>query len=220
MLGSGKIKLKEKLLDSNQDNDDQFIFYNTEKKFQQQIEIQAILNSNNSYKVLVIIDQKSPIDYLCMKIAEQMEKFPEYTNLEGLKATNLTKKGEKGILKIPSSGDIREHLNDGDIIYCDLTTRECWVKTTIRMNSLYSRLTINLDLKFKLTTFFKKLKFLLIKLGLNFWVDYAKGQEDNFHYIFTQAKFKTLKSKNNIEFNVNDLNRQDNFESKKLLELI
>ena len=111
MLGGKKPKLNEKLIDKQSQQEaenEQFIFYNdfqNEKKFQQQIEIQAILNSNNAYKVMVIIDQKSTINYLCKKIAEQMEKFQEYTNLEGLKAINLTKKTEKGVIKIPSSGE-------------------------------------------------------------------------------------------------------------------
>lgn len=178
-----------------------------EKKFQQQIEIQAILNSNNSTKVIVIIDKKSTLDYLSMKIAEQMEKFHDYSNLEGLKAVNLTKKVEKGIVKIPSSGEIKDYINDGDILYCDLVTQEYWVKTIIKLNSNTYKLTITLDIKFSLETILTKLKFLLLKLGINFWMDNAREQNDICHYIFTTAKFKTLKSPNNMEFNVSDLNK-------------
>jgi hypothetical protein len=217
MIGR-KPKLKEKLIEKNSNEaDEQFIFFDfqKEKKFQQQIEIQAILNSNNSYKVMVIVDGKSTLDYLCMKIAEQMEKFHEYTNLEGLKAINLTKKAEKGVIKIPSSGELKDYLTGGDIIYCDLTTQEYWVKTNIKIFSSYSKMIINLDLKFRLETIFKKLKFLLIKLGTNFWIDYTKGKKDSFHYTFVNAKFKTMKSKNNFELNINDINKSIQIESSK-----
>jgi hypothetical protein len=217
MIGR-KPKLKEALIEKNfNESDEQFIFYDNhkEKKFQQQIEIHAILNSNNSYKVMVIVDGKSTLDYLCMKIAERMEKFQEYTNLEGLKAVNLTKKTEKGVVKIPSSGELKDHLNGGDVIFCDLITQEYWVKTNIKIFSSYSKMIINLDLKFRLETLFKKLKFLLIKLGTNFWIDYSKGKDDSLHYTFVNAKFKTTKSKNNFEFNINDLNKSIQIESSK-----
>lgn len=222
MLG-GRSKIKDKLLEKNlNESDEQFIFYDyhKEKKFQQQIEIQAVLNSNNSFKVMVIIDKKSTLDYLCIKIGEQMEKFEDFANLEGLKATNITKKIEKGLVKIPSSGDIKDHIMDGDVLSCDLTTHEYWVKTNIKIFSNYSKMMINLDLKFRLETFFKNLKFLLIKLGINFWIDYTKGQEDSFHYTFATAKFKTIKSKNNFELNINDLNKTMHIESGKIIIII
>ena len=216
---SGRKKLKENLLDKNtlNNSDEQFIFYDTNKenKFQQQIEIQAVLNCNNAYKQMMFIDKKSTLDYLCMKIAEGMEKFQEYTSLEGLKATNLYKKTEKGIVKIPNSGDIKDYLVDGDVIYCDLITQEYWVKTNIKILSNNTRMNIALDLKFRLETIFKKLKFLLIKLGINFWIDYSKNKEDSFHYTFNTAKFKTIRSKNNFELNINDLDKAIPVETSK-----
>jgi hypothetical protein len=217
---SGKSKLKEKLIhrNLNQSEDDQFIFFTNRKenKLLQQIEIQAVFNLNNARKVMVIIDKKSTIDYLCMKIAEQMEKFEEFANLDGLKAGNLTKKTEKGqSLKIPSSGEMKDYINDGETIYFDLTTYEYWIKTNIKIISTYTKLTISLDIKFKLESLFKTLKFLLIKLGINFWSDYPKGQDEFFHYTFTNAKFKTTKSKHNFELNINDLNKTVHFESSK-----
>ena len=56
-------------------------------------------------------------------------------------------------------------------------------------------------------------KFLLLKLGINFWMDYSKNKDDPFHYAFINAKFKTCKSKNNFEFNINDLNKSNQIES-------
>lgn len=209
MFGGKKAKLKEKLLEETENIEEVYKFYDYDNKPQEKIEIQAILNNNNSYKVLVILNngKETTIEYLCVKIAEQMEKFQEFENLEGLKAVNLSKKTEKGIFKIPITGEINEFINDGDIIYCDLNTEEYWVKTTIKMNSVNSILLINLDIKFRLDTIIKKLRFLLMKLGLNFWIDTASQLEDYNHYIFTNLNFKTLKSKNNIDYSVLDLKK-------------
>lgn len=136
-----------------------------------------------------------------------MEKFQEFANLEGSKACNLRKYTDKGLAKIPNSGELKDFINDGDLLYCDLTTNQYWVKTIIKLNSNYRKLTISLDIKFRVENFFNKLKFLLMKLGIDFWMDYAKEAGDSFHYIFNNAKFKTLKSKHNMEFNVTDLSQ-------------
>ena len=53
----------------------------------------------------------------------------------------------------------------------------------------------------------KKLRFLLMKLGINYWIDTVSGLEDHNHYIFTSLNFKTLKSKKNIDYNLNDLKK-------------
>lgn len=221
---SRKPKLKEQIIDRNliEPEDDQFIFVTNRKenKLLQQIEIHCVFNSNNARKVMVITDKKSSLDYLCMKIAEQMEKFEEFANLDGLKAVNLTKKSEKGqITKIPSSSELKDYINDGDTINFDLTTYEYWIKTNIQIISTYTQLTISLDIKFKLESSFKILKFLLIKLGINFWSDYPKGLDESFHYTFTNAKFKTSKSKHNFEFNINDLHKSGHTESSNIYNL-
>lgn len=219
MLGADINKVKEKLLDKEikKKSEDEFIFYNVsqEKKLHQLIEIQVILESDNSHKVMVIIDKKSTVQYLCMKIAEKMEKFHQFANLEGLKAINLTKRTEKGTVKIPNSGEIKDFIVCDDVIYCDLSTQEYWVKTVIKLHSNSSRLIITMDIKHRLDTYFKKLKFLLTKLAINFWADYAKGQADNCHYIFTSMNFKTLKSKNNFVYNLSDIVKTDYLDESK-----
>lgn len=205
MFGGKKGKFKEKLIE---DTEQVYKFYDYENKPKERIEIQAILNNNNAYKVIVVLDDKSmTIEYLCVKIAEQMEKFHEFENLEGLKAVNLTKKSEKGLIKLPITGEIIDFISDGDIIYCDLNTQEYWVKTTIRMSSPNSNLLIKLDIKFRLDTIIKKLRFLLMKLGINFWIDSASNLDDQNHYILTSFNFKTQKSKSNIEYNIGDLKK-------------
>jgi hypothetical protein len=214
MFRKKKNLLKEKLIEDQQ-TEEVYKFYD-ENKPQERIQIEAILNKNNSYKVLVIInDKNSTIDYLCMEIAEQMEKYSQFENLEGLKAINLTKKTEKGFLKLPITGEISEFISNGDAIYCDLITEEYWVKSTIKINSINTNLIINLDIKFRLESMIKKLRFLLMKLGINYWIDTVSELDDHYHYIFTSLNFKTLKAKNNIEYNLSDLKKGVSIEKSK-----
>jgi len=213
----GKKNLKEKLLVDQEAIEEVYKFYDYDNKPQEKIEIQAILNNDNSYKVLVILNgNNTTIQYLCVKIAEQFEKYQEFENLEGLKAGNLTKKTDKGIVRIPLTGEINECINDGDIIYCDLDTEEYWVKSTIKMSSTNFNLWINLDIKFRLDFIIKKLRFLLMKLGINYWIDTASELEDFNHYIFSSLNFKTMKSKNNIDYSVSDLKKGLSVEKSNL----
>lgn len=228
MLG-GKKKLKEKLIvkESLRADDEvsnlnififqEYIFINPQKKLAQQIEIQVILNANNNNKVIIIIDKKSTIDYLCVKIAEDLEKFQEYASLEGSKAVNLRKWSDKGMIKIPNTGEIKDYINDGDLIYCDLYTNQYWVKTIIKLNSFNLKLTITLDIKFRLETLIEKIKFLLLKLGINFWMDYNKGMNDFSHYIFKSIHFKSFKGKSNIEFYINENAKLEDINKSKFL---
>lgn len=134
-----------------------------------------------------------------------MEHFPLYSNLEGLKAINITKKTDKGNFPIPIEigGEVRDYLENGNILYCDLKTDEYWINTSLKMRSNQKKLSISLDIKNRLEMPLKKLKMLLIKTGLNFWIDFCKN--DDFHYIFYGAKCKTLKAKQILEFEIDDL---------------
>ena len=134
-----------------------------------------------------------------------MEHFPVYSNLEGLKAINITKKTDKGIVGIPidNGGEVKDYLENGNILYCDLKTDEYWIKTSINMTSNHKKLSISLDIKNRMEMPMKKLKMLLIKTGLNFWIDFCKN--DEFHYIYVDAMCKTIKGKLNLNFEIEDL---------------
>ncbi len=95
-----------------------------------------------------------------------------YSNLEGLKATNIFKKTEKGNVSIPieTGGEVKDYLENGNVLYCDLKTDEYWIKTSLNMFSNQMKLSISLDIKKRLEMPMKKLKLLLIKTGLNFWI--------------------------------------------------
>ena len=79
----------------DKDTNTKFIFYGSNKKFQQKMEFYTILNSDQSKKILTIVECDTKIDFLPLKLAELFENYDEYKNLDGLRAVNLIKKDEK-----------------------------------------------------------------------------------------------------------------------------
>jgi len=140
-----------------------------------------------------------------------------YSNLEGLKATNIFKKTEKGNVSIPieTGGEVKDYLENGNVLYCDLKTDEYWIKTSLNMFSNQMKLSISLDIKKRLEMPMKKLKLLLIKTGLNFWIDFCKNKNNDFHYIYVDAQCRTMKSKQDMEFSIGDMSKSDQIDDSK-----
>lgn len=188
------------------DKDAKFIFYNDDKKFSKQIELYAVLNNSESTKVLVVIDNTASMDFLSIKITESFDQFAEFANLEGLKAINLTKKGEKQAdILLPTTGTIKDCITNGDIIYCDLITNEYWVKATITISEGINasiKFMLSIDLKTRLNAQFKKFKIVLIKCAINCWLENRRTKEKNkhYHYVIKNVKFSTT---HQGEFNLN-----------------
>ena len=121
------------------------------------------------------------MDFLSIKITESFDQFAEFANLEGLKAINLTKKGEKQAdILLPTTGTIKDCITNGDIIYCDLITNEYWVKATITISEGINssiKLMLSIDLKTRLNAQFKKFKIVLIKCAINCWLENRRTKE-------------------------------------------
>ena len=98
------------------------------------------------------------MELLSYKICETFGQFPEYQNLEGLTATNLTKMDEEK-KNLPLEGKVGDVLRNGDIIYLDLISNEIWIKTNITMSNVTNKnlkLNISLDIKVKRESSFKE----------------------------------------------------------------
>ena len=191
--------------------DNNFIFYGSDNKFTKQLEIYATLkgkntdeiqNSKNKKLVLVVVDSNSPMELLSYKICETFGQFPEYQNLEGLTATNLTKMDEEK-KNLPLEGKVGDVLRNGDIIYLDLISNEIWIKTNITMSNVTNKnlkLNISLDIKVKRESSFKELRHSILKSGIICFVDKFYKAQNNFHYIVTEFSISTS-AHGNIEEN-------------------
>ena len=212
---------KDRARNSVQDNtDNNFIFYGSDNKFAKQLEIYATLkeyanviqDSKNKKLILTIVDSNSPMEYLSFKIRDSFSQFPEYQDLEGLTAKNLTKMDEDK--NLPTEGKVGDYLRNGDIIYFDLVSNEVWIKVNISMiNIIYKEFVLNviMDVKVKNESSFRDLRIKLLKYGIMCFLN--KYRNEKLHYII---------SKFNLSHSVHgeiDEDRLKTFENMKIKQL-
>ena len=212
---------KDRARNSVQDNaDNNFIFYGSDNKFAKQLEIYATLkeysniiqDSKNKKLVLTIVDSNSPMEYLSFKIRDSFSQFPEYQDLEGFTAKNLTKMDEEK--NLPTEGKVGDFLRNGDIIYLDLVSNEVWIKVNIGMINIMNkniRLNVTMDVKIKNECNFRELRIKLLKYSIMCFLN--KYRKENFHYII--SKFTLSHS---VHGDI-DESRLKSFENMKIKQL-
>jgi len=148
-----------------------------------------------------------------MKICDCIGQFPEFTNLEGnyliikgLKAVNIQKKTDRGLQICDQLGsEIKDVFENGNTIFCEIITNEYWINTSINLSSMMKSLSVSLDIKLNIKMTIYKLKLLILKTGMTFWMENCQLNND-FHYIYVSVNCKTSKSKQNLDFDISDLN--------------
>ena len=106
-----------------------FIFYDDKKKFTNQLEIYISLTNYNNKKLLVIIGNDSSIEELNNQIIVSLESFPEFKNINCVKAEGIYKISNDNKIVLPEEGKVSDYVNSGDILYCNLIIDEYWIKT-------------------------------------------------------------------------------------------
>ena len=201
------------------DSDDNFIFYGSNKKFSKQLEIYATLKDpqekiQKDKLVMIVIDSTLSIEYLSLKICESFSQYPEYHNLEGLRAINLTKINDEK--NLPLEGKVEDLLRNGDIIYLDLIANELWIKVVINMTSVINKnfkLIVGMDVKIKNDVTFKQLRYKLIKSGIMCFLDKKNKSINQYHYVVSDLTISTSTHGNLDE---NKLKSIDNMTVKQL----
>ena len=210
----GKEKTKQPQTTNNNNTDNKFIFYGNDNKFAKQLEIYATLkgtenitSSKNKRLVLIVIDSQSTINLLRIKIRESFYQFPEYQNLEGLQATNLTKKSEKKSEEkiLQEDGVVGDILRNGDIVFFELQSDEIWIKVNINMinvsNKIQQKLNVSMDTKINKSNSFKELIYILLKCAINCWLEQVPNV-NLYHYIVTELNISAVigqKEENNMK---------------------
>ena len=204
-----------------------FIFYNdNNNKFSHQVEIYAIPNNIKNKKGLVVVSHKCTISFLCLKIAEEFESYPEFKNLSSLKVSNLTKKTTKNEeIQLPKEGSIQDCIKTGDIIYCDVSSQEYWIKVIFKLHSLVLRKVIKLDYKISKLISFRYLKAILLKNGCNIFIEQVNPAPINeqFTYYIENIIFK-INDKEQYNFNDEHKDREKvdtmfNYESEIIVSI-
>ena len=220
-----KEKNKNALTNNSENN---FIFFGSNNKFSKQLEIYATLkstkdsnenlNPKNKKLILIVVDSSSPMELLSYKICESFGQLPEYQNLEGLTATNLTKMDEEK-KNLPTEGKVGDVLRNGDIICLDLVSNEIWIKVSISMSNVTNKslFNVSMDVKIKNESSFRELRNKLLKCGIMCYLDKFSKSENKFHYIISQYTIST-QAHGNIE--ENKLKTFDDMKIKQLFKKI
>ena len=182
---------------SHSGEDSKFIYYAKKEKFMSKLEIYIKPNNYPDKKVLIIT--KSEIDFkeLYSQIKENLKSISEYKNVAGLKIENLYKEQNESRIYLPKDGKIGDYLKSGDIIYCDVTSDEFWIKTYFKMRTYEYKKIIKLEYKFQKKMKFKQIKLILLKAGIELFLDEIKNNnlDNSFNYFVKGIRFHNKKRK-------------------------
>lgn len=183
-----------------------FIFYDDKKKFTNQMEIYLSISNFNNKKLLIIISSDSSIEELNNQIVESLESFPEFKNISGIKAEDIYKISNDNKIPIPEEGKISDFINSGDILYCNLTTDEYWIKTYYNIKAFNFKKIIKLEYKLKKKMRYKRFKLMLMKGGIQLFIENIKNSQmyNTYNYFIKLFEFKIKKHKKIITHNIHN----------------
>ena len=185
-----------------------FIFYDKDKNFTSQLEVYIQLKNYNK-KILIIIGIESSFEELKETIINSLRSYPDFKNINKINPEGLYKIVNNSYSVLPVEGKIKDYVNSGDILYCNLFTDEFWIKTYFNIKSHDFKIMIKTEYKLKKKMKYKKFKLMLMKGGIQFFIDNIKNTEyTDFNYYLKFFEFKIKKHQMIITHNVH--NKQKN----------
>ena len=185
-----------------------FIFYDKDKNFTSQLEVYIQLKNYNK-KILIIIGIESSFEELKETIINSLRSYPDFKNINKINPEGLYKIVNNSYSELPVEGKIKDYVNSGDILYCNLFTDEFWIKTYFNIKSHDFKIMIKTEYKLKKKMKYKKFKLMLMKGGIQFFIDNIKNTEyTDFNYYLKFFEFKIKKHQMIITHNVH--NKQKN----------
>ena len=194
---------------SEQDNiygSNKFIFYDFKNKFTSKLEIYISITNYNK-KFLMVIDFDSSFEDLKLQITLNLKEHPEFKNIKKLSPEGLYKISNSVKADLPLEGKVKDFINSGDIVFCFLNTDEFWIKTYYNIITYNFKKIIKMEYKLKKKMKYKQFKLMLMKGGINFFIDNIKKSDlYDFNYYLKYFEFKIKKHKMIITHNIH--NRQ------------
>ena len=189
---------------------EKFIFYDDQNKFTNQLEIYISLTNYNNKKHLVIISSDSTIEELNNQIVQSLGSLPEFKNINGIRIEDIHKISNDNKISLPEVGKVSDFVNSGDILYCNLITDEYWIKTYYNLQSIDFKKIIKLEYRLKKKMKYKKFKLMLLKGGIQLFIESVKNNKlyKHFNYYVKLFEFKIKKHKKVITHNIHN-NQKD-----------
>lgn len=210
--------IRNTILSENQDNlesieeqediykNAKFIFYDDKKQFTNQMEIYIYLANYNNKKLLVIIGSDSSIEQLNNQITDSLQSFPEFKGINGVRAEDIYKISNNEQIYLPKEGKASEFINSGDILYCNLITDEYWIKTYFNIQTFNFKKMIKLEYKLKKKMRYKRFKLMLMKGGIELFIENIKSSKayTTYNYYLKLFEFKIKNRKKVITHNIHN----------------
>ena len=186
---------KDDLNITNDQESTKFIFFSNKNKFTSRIEIYIQVKNYNK-KILIIVDIESSFTELKETITNNLKSYPEFKNINKITPEGLYKIVNNNYRELPEEGQIKDYVNSGDILYCNLFTDEFWIKTYFNIKSHDFKVMVKTEYKLKKKMKYKKFKLMLMKGGIQFFIDNIKNTEFiDFNYYLKFFEFKIKKHK-------------------------
>ena len=181
-----------------------YIFYDNKKKFTRKLEIYISLK-NYDKKFLLVIDFDSSYEELIEQIKRYLKTFAEFKSISKLSPEGLYKISNNVKTDLPKEGKVKDNINSGDIIFCNLNTDEFWIKIYFNLMTYNFKKIIKTEYKLKKKMKYKKFKLMLMKGGINFFIDNIKKNNLNdFNYYLKFFEFKIKKHTMIITHNIHN----------------
>ena len=198
------ISKKDDLNKSFDQESTKYIFYHSrDKKFKNLLEIYYKIKNHN--KKLITVDKDTSLEDLKEKIIKNLKNEPEFKNINKLKIEGIDKVINNKYTSLPTEGKVEDYVNSGDILFCNLFADEFWIKTFFHIRSYNFKKIIKLEYKLKKKMKYKKFKLMLMKGGIQFFLENIKNIENNdYTYYLKFFEFKIKKYNMIITHNVHN----------------
>ena len=185
---------------SNSGGNSKFFYYADTDEFISQLEIYIKPNNYPGKKVVIVTKSEADFKELNAQIKESFKLLPDFKSVSGIRAENLYKILNEKKMYLPKTGCINEYLKSGDIIYCDIISDEFWVKTYFKIQSYKYKKFVKSEYKIQKKMKFKQLKLILLKAGIEIFLDELKKNSpdtllNSFNYFVKNIKFHNKKNK-------------------------
>lgn len=193
-------KLTDNQNTSNSGANSKFIYYADSEEFISQLEIYIKPNNYPDKKVVIMTKSEADFKEFNSQIKESFKLLPDFKNVSGIRAENLYKILNEKKFFLPKTGCINEYLKSGDIIYCDIISDEFWVKAYFKIQSYKYKKFVKSEYKIQKKMKFKQLKLILLKAGIEIFLDELKVNNtdsllNKFNYFVKNIKFHNKKNK-------------------------
>jgi hypothetical protein len=155
--------------------------------------------------MLIIVDIDSSFEDLKGAITNNLKSYPEFKNINKINPEGLYKIVNNNYRALPTEGEIKDYVNSGDILYCNLFTDEFWITTYFNIKTHNFKIMIKTEYKLKKKMKYKKFKLMLMKGGIQFFIDNIKNtQYTDFNYYLKFFEFKIKKHNMIITHNIHN----------------